>query len=65
MYNAFYSPKNVEEVCCLRSPHLSDCEHGIRTLIKSKECERWFSGMDTVISTHDLLVKTIAGRCRW
>lgn len=59
VYNAFYSPKNVEEVCCLRSPHLSDCEHGIRTLIKSKECERWFSGMDTVISTHDLLVKTL------
>ena len=60
VYNALYSNKDdVTEVCCLRSPHLSDCEHGIRQLEKSDECKRWFSGMDTVISTHDLLTKVI------
>ena len=60
VYNSLYAEKDdITEVCCLRSPHLSDCEHGIRTLIKSDECKRWFSGMDTVISTHDLLTKTL------
>lgn len=60
VYNALYSNTDgVTEVCCLRSPHLSDCEHGIRQLEKSDECKRWFSGMDTVISTHDLLTKVI------
>lgn len=60
VYNALYADKeNITEVCCLRSPHLSDCEHGIRQLEKSDECKRWFSGMDTVISTHDLLTKII------
>ena len=60
VYNGMYSNKDdIDEVCCLRSPHLSDCEHGIRQLEKSDECKRWFSGLDTVISTHDLLTKTI------
>lgn len=59
VYNGFYNDKDVDEVCCLRSPHLSDCEHGIRSLVKSDECERWFHGMDTVISVHDLLVYTL------
>ena len=60
VYNALYGGKeDVTEVCCLRSPHLSDCEHGIRILEKSDECKRWFSGMDTVISTHDLLTKIL------
>lgn len=59
VYNGFYNNKEVSEVCCLRSPHLSDCEHGIRSLVKSDECKRWFHGMDTVISTHDLLTKTL------
>lgn len=60
VYNALYSNMDdVTEVCCLRSPHLSDCEHGIRQLEKSDECKRWFTGMDTVISTHDLLTKII------
>lgn len=63
VYNAFYDDKNVDEVCCLRSPHLSDCEHGIRRLEKSEECKRWFNGMDTVISTHDLLVYTLVCDC--
>lgn len=59
VYNSFYNDKDVDEVCCLRSPHLSDCEHGIRKMEKAEECKRWFNGMDTVISTHDLLTKTL------
>lgn len=60
VYNSFYDDKaDIEEVCCLRSPHLSDCEHGMRTLVKTDECKKWFHGMDTVISTHDLLTKTL------
>lgn len=60
VYNALYGEKeDIKEVCCLRSPHLSDCEHCIRILEKSDECRRWFQGMDTVISTHDLLTKTL------
>lgn len=60
VYNALYCEKqDVTEVCCLRSPHLSDCEHGIRLLEKSDECKKWFIGMDTVISTHDLLTKIL------
>lgn len=60
VYNSLYSENNdITEVCCLRSPHLSDCEHGIRQLERSDECKRWFHGLDTVISTHDLLTKTL------
>lgn len=60
VYNALYcGKKEMTEVCCLRSPHLSDCEHGIRMLEKSDECKRWFHGLDTVISTHDLLTKIL------
>lgn len=60
IYNALYCGKeDVTEVCCLRSPHLSDCEHGVRLLERSKECKQWFDGMDTVISTHDLLTKIL------
>ena len=59
VYNGFYDNKEVTEVCCLRSPHLSDCEHGIRQLTKSEECRKWFSGYDTVISTHDLFLLTL------
>lgn len=60
VYNKFYDDKEeIKEVCCLRSPHLSDCEHGIRELMRNEECKKWFHGMDTVISTHDLLTKTL------
>ena len=60
VYNALYCEKEeVTEVCCLRSPHLSDCEHGIRMLEKSDECKKWFHGLDTIISTHDLLTKIL------
>lgn len=60
VYNPFYNDKDdIKEIACLRSPHLSDCEHGIMKLAKSEECKRWFHGLDTVISTHDLLTKTL------
>ena len=60
VYNELYAMnEDVEKVCYLRSPHLSDCEHAIRKLVTSEECKRWFSGMDTVISVHDLLVYTL------
>ena len=60
VYNSLYCEKEkVTEVCCLRSPHLSDCEHGIRMLEKSDECKKWFHGLDTVISTHDLLSRIL------
>lgn len=60
VYNSFYNDKDViKEIVCLRSPHLSDCEHGVRRLEKSDDCKKWFVGMDTVISTHDLLTKTL------
>lgn len=59
VYNGFYDNKEVTEVCCLRSPHLSDCEHGIRQLVKSDDCKKWFHGYDTVISIHDLFLLTL------
>lgn len=60
VYNQVYNDKvDITEVCCLRSPHLSDCEHGIRNLVKTEECKKWFFGCDTVISTHDLLTYTL------
>ena len=44
IYNHYYNDKEIEETCCLRYPHLSDCEHGIRKVLQSKECEEWFNG---------------------
>lgn len=59
VYNSYYNDKEIEIVDCLRSPHLSDCEHGVRNLVKSDECKKWFIGTDTVVSTHDLLSKNL------
>ena len=59
VYSKYYNEQDISEVCCIRYPHLSDCEHGIRLLIQSEECKEWFSGDDIVISTHDLLTKTL------
>lgn len=59
VYSKHYNEQEISEVCCIRYPHLSDCEHGIRSLIKSEECKEWFSGDDIVVSTHDLLTKTL------
>ncbi len=42
VYNNFYKDTDIEEACCIRYPHLSDCEHGIRNLEKSDECAKWF-----------------------
>jgi len=59
VYNSLFNEKEITEVCCLRSPHLSDCEHGVRSLIKTDECKEWFNGHDLIISNHDLLVNTL------
>lgn len=43
----------------MRYPHLSDCEHGIRKVLQSKECEEWFNGTDTIVSSHDLISEVL------
>ena len=64
IYNKFYDDKDdIEEVCCIRYPHLSDCEHAIRKLKKSDECKKWFVGYDTVVSCQDLISKVL--QCDW
>ena len=57
VYNAYYNDTEISEVDCLRSPHLGDSEHCIRTLVKTDECKEWFHGFDTIISNHDLITK--------
>ncbi|MCD8018702.1 MAG: hypothetical protein LUF92_03700 [Clostridiales bacterium] len=62
IFNNYYCQdeyKDVEETCCIRYPHLSDCEHGVRKISCNKKCAKWFSGYDTVVSCHDLLSKTL------
>ena len=60
IYNHYYDDKsNIEETCCLRYPHLSDCEHAIRKVLRSDDCNEWFVGNDTVVSSHDLISKAI------
>lgn len=59
IYNHYYDGTNIEETCCLRYPHLSDCEHGIRKVLQSEKCKEWFSGTDTVVSSHDLISKVL------
>lgn len=59
IYNRYYVNTDVKESCCLRYPHLSDCEHAIRKVDKSDECQRWFRGYDTVVSCHDLISKVL------
>lgn len=64
IYNQFYTNKeDIKEVCCIRYPHLSDCEHAIRKVEKSDKCMEWFSGTDTVVSCHDLISKVL--QCDW
>ena len=60
IYNHYYDDKSdIEETCCLRYPHLSDCEHSIRKVLQSDDCKEWFVGNDTVVSSHDLISKVI------
>ena len=59
VYNHYYDDMDMEETCCLRYPHLSDCEHGIRKVLHSEECKEWFVGTDTVVSSHDLISKVL------
>lgn len=66
VYNKYYDEcGNVENVICLRSPHLSRYEYPKRKLVKSDECKKWFGGMesDTVVSCHDLISKSL--QCDW
>lgn len=60
VYCKVFDDKNeINNVCVLRSPHLSGYEYAKRTLIKSDECKRWFNSYDTVVSIHDLITKTL------
>lgn len=60
IYNHYYNDKSdIKETCCLRYPHLSDCEHAIRKVLRSDDCNEWFVGNDTVVSSHDLISKAI------
>lgn len=66
VYNKYYDEcGDVEDVICLRSPHLSRYEYPKRKLMKSEECRRWFGAMesDTVVSCHDLISKSL--QCDW
>lgn len=66
VYNKYYDKcGNVENVICLRSPHLSRYEYPKRKLMHSDECRKWFSAMesDTVVSCHDLISKSL--QCDW
>ena len=64
IYNQYYFNKDdIKEVCCIRYPHLSDCEHAIRKVEKSDKCMEWFSGTDMVVSCHDLISKVL--QCDW
>lgn len=59
VYNLKYSSEGKKEVCCERSPHLSDCENAIRQLVDNDECRKWFGEtFDTVVSCHDLITKS-------
>lgn len=59
VYNHYYDDTVIEETCCLRYPHLSDCEHGIRKVLQSEECKEWFIGTDTIVSSNDLISKVL------
>lgn len=60
IFNHYYDDKpDIEEVCCIRYPHLSDCEHAVRKVFRSDACKDWFIGNDTVVSSHDLISKAI------
>lgn len=59
VFNHYYDDKDIKETCCIRYPHLSDCEHAIRKILKSEECGEWFHGYDTIVSSHDLISKVI------
>ena len=60
IYNHYYDEKeDIDTVCCLRYPHLSDCEHGVRKVLRSEQCKEWFIGEDTIVSCHDLISKVL------
>ena len=60
IFSHYYDDKeDIQETCCIRYPHLSDCEHAIRKVLRSDDCREWFNGNDTVVSSHDLISKAI------
>lgn len=60
IYNHYYDEKeDIDTVCCLRYPHLSDCEHGVRKVLRTEQCKEWFIGEDTIVSGHDLISKVL------
>lgn len=60
IFNHYYDDKkDIHETCCIRYPHLSDCEHAIRKVLRSGDCNEWFDGNDTVVSSHDLISKAL------
>ena len=60
VYCKIYDDKeDIENVCVLRSPHLSGYEFAKRQLVKSDKCREWFTSYDTVVSIHDLITKTL------
>lgn len=66
VYNKFYDEcGDIENVICLRSPHLSRYEYPKRKLMQSDECRKWFGALesDTVVSCHDLISKSL--QCDW
>lgn len=66
VYNKYYGEQgDVEEVLCLRSPHLSRYECPRRKLIVSDKCKKWFKYMesDTVVSCHDMI--SLFLMCDW
>lgn len=64
IFNHYYDDKSdIDETCCIRYPHLSDCEHAIRKVLRSDDCQEWFNGNDTVVSSHDLISKAIQADC--
>lgn len=66
VYNRYYDEyREIENVICLRSPHLSGYEYAKRKLMHSDQCRKWFGAMesDTVVSCHDLISKSL--QCDW
>ena len=62
VYNKYSSyDEIIQNVSCLRSPHLTRYEHVKRKLLRSKEANYWFKYLlsETVVSSHDLISKSL------
>ena len=64
IFNHYYDDKPyINETCCIRYPHLSDCEHAIRQVLRTEDCNKWFIGNNTIVSSHDLISKALMADC--